>query len=111
MPLQTALPTLKRQFTQYLEKAAYEAFMTSIEVPEGTPYEIKRKIEEDGRRSAQKFAKKFKEECAEQLAQSIHDYVKQIAIQATPSGSLISTSIYSPSPCVGTIPPNDFRVF
>ena len=85
--------------------------MTTIEVPEGTPYEIKRKIEEDGRRSAQKFAKKFKEECAEQLAQSIHDYVKQIAIQATPSGSLISTSIYSPSPCVGTIPPNDFRVF
>lgn len=111
MPLQSALPTLKQQFCQYLEKAAYEAFLTTIEVPEDVPLEIKRKIEEDGRRSARKFAKKFREECGNQLAQSIHDYVKQIAIQATPSGSLISTSIYSPSPCVGTIPPNDFRVY
>ena len=111
MPLQTALPTLKRQFSQYLEKAAYEAFMTTIEVPQDVPPEIKQRIEQDGRRSAQKFAKKFQEECANQLAQSIHDYVKQIAIQATPSGSLISTSIMYPSPVAGMIPPSDFKVF
>lgn len=111
MPLQSALPTLKQQFKNLIKKASYEAFKTTIEIPQDTPDEIKRAIERERERSAQRFSNKFMEECAESLAQSIHDYVKQIAIQATPSGSLISTSINYPSPVAGMIPPNDFKVY
>lgn len=111
MPLNTALPILKKQFEIYLETAAFEAFMTTIEVPDDVPSPIGSRIKRDGEKAARKFAKKFKDQCANQLAQAIHDYVMQIGIMATAGGSLISTSITYPSPVVGTLNPNDFKVF
>ena len=111
MPLNTALPILKKQFEIYLESAALEAFMTTIEVPDDVPSPIGSRIKRDGEKAARKFAKKFKDQCANQLAQAIHDYVMQIGIMATAGGSLMGTSITYPSPVVGTLNPNDFKVF
>lgn len=115
MSLTSALPTLKEDFNKYLENAAYEAFLTTLdEVNENgsdIPSIISSKIKRDGEKSARKFAKKFKEQCANQLAQSIHNYVMSINLTATASGSLISNSIYTPAPVTGMLKTSDFRVF
>lgn len=109
--LSSAKPTLQSDLEDLLEEAAYEAFMTTQESPSGTASSISNRMEKELKSAASNFAKKFAEVAGEPMAEAIYNFVKEIGIIATPSGSLISTSITSPSPVTGTMPMSDFAIY
>ena len=106
--LKSALPTLKSQIKQILHDAAYKATMSQFVSGSGAPSTYAQGVMES---NAEKFAITFSDTAYDDLATAIYDFVLQLGIVATPSGSLMSTSINSPSPVTGSIPMSDFALY
>jgi hypothetical protein len=91
----------KPKLEQDLYKAFNDAYMSqfSMNVEAGKYMGESQKCLED---AADKFAK----ELSKSMAQAIYDFVKEIGIQATLSGTVISPS----GPCTGALPPTSFTI-
>ena len=97
MTLSAAKPLLQ----QDLYNAFYDAYMTQYnEDPEIGSCNSEAKSELD------KAAKKFASSLSSDMAQAIYDFVKEMSIQATVTGTIISPS----GPCTGSMPPTSFTI-
>jgi hypothetical protein len=97
MPLSTAKITLE----QDLIDAFYDAYKSQVSTPDAEGVSL---IEDPD--SIDKSLRDQAEKMGKGMAQAIHDYVTQMSISVTLSGTVISPS----GPCVGTIPPTSFQI-
>lgn len=97
MTLAGAKPILE----QNLYKAFYDAYMTQYEA-NGEAQSHSSTMQSNITSAADKFAK----ELSKQMATAIHDFVKEIGITATVSGTVIAPS----GPCTGSLPPTSFTI-
>lgn len=95
--LSAAKPKLEKD----LYKAFYDAYTSqfSSNSEAGKHSGDAQKVIEDG-------ADKFADKLSKSMAQAIYDFVKEIGIQATLSGTVISPS----GPCTGALPPTSFTI-
>ena len=95
------LVSAKPNLEQKLNKVLYDAYMTQYnEDPEIGSCNSEAKSELD------KAAKKFASSLSGDMAQAIYDFVKEMSIQATVTGTIISPS----GPCTGSMPPTSFTI-
>lgn len=88
---------------QDLYKAFFDAYMTQFQgntVPEASKY--------DGemQKAMQEKADKFSKTLSKEMADAIYNFVKEISIQATVTGTIIAPS----GPCTGALPPTSFTI-
>lgn len=95
--LAAAKPLLQKN----LYNAVYNAYMTQIsEDPEAGEYNARAK------QSLQKAADKFASALSKDMADAVCDFVKEMSITATVTGTITSPA----GPCAGAIPPNNFII-
>lgn len=109
MPLISAKPKLQLELQQLLYKSMYETLI-SLQNPSDVDASIVSKSDNNNKKFATQLATKFSQEAAGPMANAIHSFVSQMSITMIPSGALISTSITTPSPVIGTCPPTDFTI-
>jgi hypothetical protein len=97
MPLSTAKITLE----QDIAKAFYDAYKSQLNEPNEGGVSL---IEDSS--GIDKSLKDQADKIGKGMAQAIHDYVTQMSISVTLSGTVISPS----GPCTGAIPPTSFQI-
>lgn len=97
MTLAAAKPILE----QKLFKAFYDAYMSQFE-SNGEAGKHVGTMQSNITQAANDFSK----ELSKQMAQAIYDFVKEIGITATVSGTVIAPS----GPCTGSLPPTSFTI-
>ena len=101
MPI--TLAGAKPKLEMDLNKAFYDAYMTQYEdnkVSEAGKYNS------DMKNALDKKAHEFADSMAKDMADAIYNFVKEIGIMATVSGTVVAPS----GPCAGTIPLTGFTV-
>lgn len=101
MPM--TLSGAKPKLEQELNKAFYDAYMTQYEdnkVPEAGKYNSNVKS------SLEKKAHEFADSMAKDMANAIYNFVKEIGIMATVTGTITAPS----GPCMGNIPLTNFTI-
>ena len=97
------LSAAKTKLEMDLKQAFFDAYMTQYEpnnIPQAAKYDNDTKI------AMQKKADDFSISLSKDLATAIYDFVKEIGITVTLSGTVISPS----GPCTGTIPITSFTI-
>lgn len=97
MPLSTAKITLE----QDIAKVFYDAYRSQLTEPSEGGISL---IEDTS--GIDKSLKDQADKIGKGMAQAIHDYVTQMSISVTLSGTVISPS----GPCTGAIPPTSFQI-
>lgn len=102
--LKNALPDLKKNIKDILEKSLYEAQMTSFIGSDSSVISnyTKSQIEE----AAKKYAQKAAETAAEPLSNAIYEFVLQIGILTYPKALIDSMG----KPVTGVITNNEFQI-
>ena len=91
----------KPKLEQDLYKAFNDAYLSQFQSnPDAGKYSG------EAQNSVKESADKFAKELSKTMAQAIYDFVKEIGIQATLSGTVISPS----GPCTGALPPTSFTI-
>lgn len=109
--LKTALPTLESDLYNIIQEASYNAFMTTQIASSYASDSVSTRMDSELTQAATNFSVMFAETAAEPMADAIYRFVLEIGIVGTPSGSLISTSIKTPSPVTGSMPMSDFAIY
>lgn len=89
LTLAGAKPKLQADIMQCAHDAIKEAYMTSISSGEADPV-IATKIKADAQIASEKYATEFAKSLAPKLADAIYNFVKEISITLTPTGTLIA---------------------
>lgn len=84
-----------------LYKAFYDAYMTQCGTDPGAG-----KYNNEANKVMMDHADKFANSLSTDMAEAIYNFVKEIGIQATVTGTVIAPS----GPCTGNIPPTSFTV-
>ena len=95
--LSLAKPILEKKLLDIL----YNAYMSQYSTdPEAGNCNL------EAKKSFEKAASKFSQQLSQDMAQAIYDFVKEMSIQATVTGTIVAPS----GPCTGSIPPSNFTI-
>lgn len=106
--LKDAVPDLEEKLRTILHDAAYAASMSMF--VSGDSSITNSYATKTTEKQSELFASTFADTAYADMADAIYKFVLELGIVATPSGSLISTSITSPSPVSGSILMSDFTL-
>ena len=99
-----ARPELENDLRAALQKAAYNAFLTTHMQSEDAT--VTNHALQTLTTAAQKFSDRFADEASQPIATAIYKFVKEIAIEMVPTGTLVA----GPYPATGVVGPNNFYI-
>lgn len=105
-----ALPEFQKNLRDNIQKAAMDAFMSTVQSGGGDS-QMNGAIEKQYSKASKKFADTFADSLAKPLAKTIMDFVLETGIIMTPTGTLIAPQAMSGAlPVTGNVPINGFKL-